>query len=146
VPASRALTSALIAAVTSTRTPFGISLAGGAVTVVAAALAAAAVTPAHATGARLLVVAIAVCGYSSAVRDAQASFAVAGLAYLLFTGFLLNRYGDLTWDGTTSVWHLVAFSGAMGLGLGLRWIRTRRADMAVDIELKELIEEETNGA
>lgn len=131
---------------TSTRTPFGISLAGGAVLVVAATLAAAAVTPAHATGARLLIVAIAVCGYSSVVRDARASLTVAGLAYLLFTGFLLNHYGDLTWDGTTSVWHLVAFLGATGLGLGLRWICTQRADMAVDIELKELIKEETHGA
>jgi hypothetical protein len=31
------------------------------------------------------------------------------LGYLLFDGFLVNRFGDLTWDGTTKMSYLIVF-------------------------------------
>jgi len=84
---------------------------------------------------------------SSAARgDADAGrtpfgihLAVAGLGYLLFIGFLVNRYGELTWDGTTSAWYLTVFALAIGLGLSRRWIRALRAEAARTAELEVLI-------
>ncbi len=35
--------------------------------------------------------------------------ATAGLAYLLFDGFLVNRHGELIWSGTTSTCELLAY-------------------------------------
>ncbi len=119
------------------RTPFGIHLAVGAAVMVGACIAAAALFP-DVSG-RLVVVALAVGAYAGLVDDTRASLAVAGLGYLLFTGFLVNRYGELTWDGTTSTWHLTVFALAIGLGLSRRWIRAVRAKAALTAELEVLI-------
>jgi hypothetical protein len=64
------------------------------------------------------------------------------VGYLPFDGFLVNGYGDLTWDGTTSAWHLTVFVLAVGLGLGQRSIRHAGADLSVDGELNEILEYE----
>lgn len=134
------------------RTPFGINLAMGAVALVGGTAAAAALFPVADLSARLVVVAAAVAAYAALVGDTRASLAVAGLGYLLFTGFLANRYGELTWHGTTSLGHLGVFALAAGLGLGHGWIRSVRAQVARADEFDELldntesIEKETHGA
>ena len=71
----------------------------------------------------LVVMALAVAGYAMFVDDVRAALATGAVGYLLFDGFLVNRYGDLTWPGTTS---LVAFVLAVVLGVGLRWLRHTR--------------------
>jgi hypothetical protein len=126
-------------AATAVGTPFGISLAGGAAAMVGAALTAAGLVPAGATGWRLGVMALVVAGYTAMVDDAWASLATAGLGYLLFNGFLVNRAGELTWIGTTNVWQLGVFVVALGLGLGCRSIGRILARAALSAELEDLI-------
>jgi hypothetical protein len=113
------------------RTPFGIDLATGAVVMVGAAFAAVVFRD---IDARLAAVAVAAGGFAAVAAGARASFAVAGIGYLIFNGFLVNRLGDLTWDGKTSLWHLSAFAFAVGLGLALRRLRAARADHALTLE------------
>ncbi len=120
------------------RTPFGINVVTGAAVVTAAAVLAAAAFPA--VPARLAVMALAVAGYSAVVADTRASLAVAALAYLLFNGFLANRYGELAWDGATSVWHLAIFVLAVGSSLVWRWVRYTRVRAAFAAELDELVD------
>lgn len=119
------------------RTPFGINLAVGSVAMVAASFAAAVVS--SDVSARLAVMALAVCVCAALVDDTRASLATAGLGYLLFTGFLVNRFGELTWDSATTLWTLLVFVLATGLGLGQRWIRAARAEAAVSAELDALL-------
>jgi hypothetical protein len=109
------------------RTPFGINLAAGAVVMIAAAFVAVLFPEVNA---RLAVVVAVVGGYAGVVADAGASLATAGLGYLVFDGFLLNRLGELTWNGMTNVWHLINFALAVGAGLAWRLIRAIRADLA----------------
>jgi hypothetical protein len=119
------------------RTPFGINLAAGAVALVAAAFVAVLFPEGDA---RLVVVAVAVGWYAAMVADTKASLAVAGIGYLLFNGFLMNRLGELIWDGMTSAWHLITFAMAVGLGLGQRWIRAACTDLAFAYEVAELVD------
>jgi hypothetical protein len=121
----------------SPRTPFGISLAAGAAVMVAGAMVAAGL--AGDVPGRLAVVALALGGYVALVDDVRAGLATAGLGYLLFDGFLVNRYGELTWDGTTTIWCLVAFVMIVGGGLGIRWIRRARARTANEDDLSRLL-------
>jgi hypothetical protein len=122
----------------TTRTPFGINLAAGA----AAMVVATAVTSAASAeaSARLAVTAVAVAGYAAGVADARAGVAVAGMAYLLFDGFLVNRHGELTWGGATSVRHLAIFASAVGLGLLPRLIHYVMVRAALIAELEDMAE------
>ncbi|MEU8006151.1 hypothetical protein AB0B66_33755 [Catellatospora sp. NPDC049111] len=102
--------------------PFGIHLALGAVVVgVSTILVGAYVTEAPAR----LVLAAAVTGvFAAVVADTRASLLTGLLGFLLFDGFLVNRFGELSWDGVTTSWNLSVFGVAVGLGLGQRWIRS----------------------
>jgi hypothetical protein len=126
------------------RTPFGVAVGIGAAAMIAAAEVAAVLFPPSDGWARLAVVSIAAGGYAVIAADARASVVTAGLGYLLFTGFLMNRYGELTWGGTTSLRQLIVFAAAIGIGAGLRWIRTVMADLAREQELNELVATHTN--
>ncbi|GAB3144525.1 hypothetical protein GCM10027290_23060 [Micromonospora sonneratiae] len=108
------------------RTPIGISLAGGCTTIVVAAIVAATVFPADAVPGRLLVVAVAVGGYAAVVPDVRATIGVAGFAILLFTGFLANRYGELTMRDGDVWWYALLIGFAAFLGLAQRWMSTAR--------------------
>jgi hypothetical protein len=79
------------------------------------------------------------------LADTRISLAVAGLGYLLFTGFLVNTRGELAWDGMSSLWHLLTLSVATALGLGQRWIRAVQADLAIDAELQDLLDQAEPG-
>lgn len=124
------------------RVPFGIDVAMGAVVMVTAMMTAAVLFPAAVdVPARLVVVCLAVCGCVVKLADTRASLVTVGLGYLLFTGFLANRYGEVTWDGAASMWRLAAFAVAVGLGLGRRWIQHVRAGMALADEFDRLVED-----
>jgi hypothetical protein len=87
-----------------TGTPFGINLAVGVVIVLGASAVAGAL--------------------SAVVDDWRAALATAGLSCLVFDGFLVNRYGELTWDGITSVWQVATLAVAAALGRAWRSVRS----------------------
>ena len=121
-------------------TPFGIGVGIGAAVMVAATATAAALFPPADVSARLVVVAVAVGAHAVIVADPRANLVTAVLGFLLFDGFLANRYGELTWNGTTSGWHVAVFVLAAGAGIGWRRIRTARADLALADELAGLVD------
>jgi hypothetical protein len=124
-------------------TPFGIDLAVGAVVMVAAVLGAGALFP-DVPG-RLVVVALALAGYTALVGQARAGLATVVVGFLLFNGFLVNRYGELSWDGTTSAWHLGLLALAAGAGLAVRWVRRARVREAWADEVAALLDNPLGG-
>lgn len=124
------------------RAPFGIDIALGTVAMIAA-VAVAAQLPA--IPARLVIVSLTLVVFTALVDDPRAGALVAVLGSLFFDGFLVNRFGDLTWGGTTSVWQLAVFATAVGLGLGWRWLRRARARAASAAELAERLRAELPG-
>ncbi|TDO39664.1 hypothetical protein C8E87_3359 [Paractinoplanes brasiliensis] len=42
------------------------------------------------------------------------------LGCLLFNGFLVNRFGELTWHGEAEVWPVVVLAGTAGVGVAVR--------------------------
>lgn len=79
------------------RIPFEFGLAVGSLTMIVAALIdSAAFSPDH-TGDRLALMAAAVAVFC-AVAGWRSGLPVAAVGYLIFDGFLANRYGNLTWD------------------------------------------------
>ncbi|MEU8296390.1 hypothetical protein AB0C04_03750 [Micromonospora sp. NPDC048909] len=100
------------------RTPTGISVAVGAVLVVAATLLAAALFPPAELPGRLLVVAVAVGGYAAVVPDLRALAVTTVLAAATFIGFLVNQFGDLTGvsGGVWAYTAVIAFAGVLGAG------------------------------
>ncbi|WP_329101001.1 hypothetical protein OG792_19860 [Micromonospora sp. NBC_01699] len=120
-------------------TPFGIDLAGGALLALGVTIVSAAALSPNEVAARLLLVATAVAVYAMWTADLAASLATALLAYLLYAGFLINRFGTLTWDGTSSAQQMLVLALAGGLaGLG-RWLRTARAAHAQAEEFRRLL-------
>jgi hypothetical protein len=111
----------------SDRTPVGINIGLGMVAVVAAMMLAA-VLPASSGGWRLVPVAAALVVVGMCTVDAAAVAFVSTVAYLLVIGFLVNRYGVLTWHGTPDMYRLlvIAISGVAGLVVGALWRWTRR--------------------
>lgn len=121
-----------------------IELAAAAAATVTATTVAAALFPAAETGARLVVVAIAIGG-CAALTHVRTALATACLGYLLFTGFLVNTRGELTWEGTTSLWQLLTITTATGIGRACRWLRTARIEAAVDAELRQILDTASSG-
>ncbi|RKR88144.1 hypothetical protein BDK92_2451 [Micromonospora pisi] len=106
--------------------PFGIRIGGGATLVVAATCLAAALFPVSAPLARLLVIVLAVVGFALVVSDLRASLVVGLLGFLCFSGFLLDRYGELHWHGARSAGYLLLLVVAVLLGTALGWVRRSR--------------------
>lgn len=111
--------------------PTGIAVAIGAVTVVVAVMAAA-FLPASAAAARLSVLAVALGTFAAATVNPTAVAAVTVLGWLMFDGFLVNRFGELTWTGRVDERRLAVVVAAALVGLaagGLwRWAEARRRD------------------
>jgi hypothetical protein len=102
-------------------TPFGIDLAVGAVVAMISVAAAGALAPGAAG--RAAVVALGVGGFLAVADDARAGLLAMVLGALLYDGFLVNRFGELSWTGTTSMWHLLSFALVALVALGWRWAR-----------------------
>jgi hypothetical protein len=113
----------------SQRTPVGINIAVGIVAAVAAMMLAA-LLPASAGAWRLVPVAAALFLIGALTVDPTAVVFVATVAYLLVIGFLVNRYGVLTWHGMSDIYRLfvIAVSAGAGLMVGAvrRWRRRPR--------------------
>lgn len=105
---------------TTERTPTGINVAVGAVTIWAAGVIAAQL-PRPDTGWRDVVPVFAVAGFAALTVDPLATAATAGLGLVVTIGFLENRYGELSWHGATDARDLGALTAAALVGLTLGW-------------------------
>jgi hypothetical protein len=112
------------------KAPVGIHVGVGMV-VVLVALMVAAMLPSSAGGWRLTPVAAALVVIGAGTVDPAAVAVVASLAYLLVIGFLVNRYGVLSWHGTSDIYRSAVIAAAAGAGLVVgvvrRWIRRPRS-------------------
>lgn len=113
------------------RTPTGINIGVGSLLVVAAACVAAALFPPRELSARLVVMALAAAVFAARVADLRAVCWVSGMSVLLFTGFLANRYGELTTRGGDLWWYGLTVVVATAFGIGYRrtltWIAAQLA-------------------
>jgi hypothetical protein len=116
--------------------PFGIRVGAG-VVVVLVAVAAGAAVPVSAGAWRVAPVALVLAVFAAATVDPAAVMVVTIVAYLLVIGFLVNRYGVLTWHGAPDMYRLTEIVGGAGAGLALgavhRWMR-RPAPLTVPAE------------
>ena len=101
------------------QTPVGINVGVGAVAVVSAAVVAAMV-PVVDAGWRFGVVAAAVGLFAAFTLDQRALGPVAGIAWLVVNGFLVNRLGELSWHGSADLLRLMLLVvvGTSGLVVG----------------------------
>lgn len=100
-------------------TPLGINTAVGAV-VVLVCCAAPPHLDASGVAARFAVLALGVAAFAAAVGDPAAGAVTAGVAFLLFDGFVVDHAGDLTWHGDADVVRLAVLVGAALTGLTAR--------------------------
>ena len=120
---------------TSVRPPLGITMAIGAVAMAAATVVAATI-PTGLTGWRIGTVAAVLCVLSAATVDPIASAVVAIYAYLFVDGFLVNRFGDLSWQGPADLRRAGVLAAASAVGLALGWL----------LRVFRSVEEERRGA
>src|SRR5262245_14556154 len=102
---------------------FGIGL--GAVAVVVAGLIAAAV-PAGDQPWRFGVMVAAVVAFAALSGDVVAVACAAGLAWLVVNGFLVDRFGELSWHGQADLYRALMLTLAGVLGLLIAAVRRRR--------------------
>jgi len=108
----------------SRRIPFEFAVAAGSLTMIVAALIDSAAFPPHDAGDRLTVMAAAIAVFC-VVAGWQSGLPVAAVGYLLFDGFLANRYGELTWDHQTGPRAIGVIALAAAFGLAIGWLRSR---------------------
>lgn len=96
--------------------PLGINTAVGAVAVVACCLVPTGVD-APGRDARLALLALGVAVFGATVGDLAAVAVTAGVAFLLFDGFVEGHQGDLVWNGRSDVLHVALLYAAGLLGL-----------------------------
>jgi hypothetical protein len=108
----------------SDRTPVGIHLGAGMAAVLVAMIVAAMIPTSVGAG-RLAPVAVALIVTGAYTVDPAAVAFVATVAYLLVIGFLVNRYGILTWHGAPDMYRLLAIVVSAGAGLLLGAVRRR---------------------
>ncbi len=105
--------------------PLGINTAVGAVAVVAC-LAVPTGVDAQGRDARFALLVLGVAVFAATVGDLAAVAVTAGVAFLLFDGFVEGHQGDLVWNGRSDVVHagLLCAAGLLGLLLAAahrRW-------------------------
>jgi len=94
----------------------GISIGLGALAVVAASLVAAAI-PVNDRPWRFAVVVAAIVVFGALAGDPVAVACEAGLAWLVVNGFLVDRFGELSWHGPADIYRaaMLIFAGILGL-------------------------------
>jgi MFS family permease len=102
--------------------PPGLHLGIGSAAMIVVAFMAAAFTDPGSVQ-RLLVMALAMAAGAALIPDWRYSAGLGLIGYLLYVGFLVNEYGELTWDGHGSLWDLGVFTVGFVLGLAQRWWR-----------------------
>ncbi|MBV9922325.1 MAG: hypothetical protein JOY78_15955 [Pseudonocardia sp.] len=95
--------------------PTGFGIAGGSVVVVFAALLAGAL-PSSASVARLNLFSVVVAGFAACPLTAFAVTGTSALAFLVFDGFLVNSFGQLSWHGAVDGWRLLTLAVAVAVG------------------------------
>jgi MFS family permease len=103
----------------------GIGIGLGAATVVVAGLLAAAVPVADQPW-RFAVMVIAVVVFGALFGGRLAVACAAGLAWLVVNGFLVDRFGELSWHGTADIYRALMLISAGVLGLLIAAMRRRR--------------------
>jgi MFS family permease len=103
----------------------GIAIGLGAATVVAAGLLAAAI-PVGDRPLRFAVMVAAVVVFGALSGDRRAVACAAGLAWLVVNGFLVDRFGELSWHGTADIYRALMLISAGVLGLLIAAMRRRR--------------------
>jgi hypothetical protein len=98
-------------------TPVGVNIGVGSVLMVGAGIIGATVPS---DGWRLTVIALALAGFAAATLDQLALAPVLVLGFGILNGFLVDRYGQLSWHGSADLWRLMVLvmAGAVGLGVG----------------------------
>jgi hypothetical protein len=91
----------------------------GALVVVAAGLVAATAPGAWRFG----IVAVAVAGFAAVADDRIAVPATIVLAWLVVNGFLVDRFGELSWHGRSDLYRAVMLVSAGALGQVVGWTR-----------------------
>jgi len=102
----------------------GLQVGAGALAVLAATISGA-MLPAAVGGWRLAPVAVAVLAFAMLPVKARAVLSTAALGYLLTLGFLVNRFGELSWHGAPDVGRLALVGGAAGVGSAIGAISKR---------------------
>jgi len=68
----------------------------------------------------------AVVAFAALAGDRRAVACVAGLAWLVVNGFLVDRFGELSWHGTADIYRALMLISAGILGLLIAAVRRRR--------------------
>jgi hypothetical protein len=105
------------------RLPVEFGLAGGALTMIVAALLDSAIFPPEDKTARLMIMAGAIAAACVVLADWRSGLPVAVVGYLLFNGFLVNRYGELSWHGSAGLRGTTVIMSAAYAGLLAGWWR-----------------------
>ncbi|WP_345636040.1 hypothetical protein [Rugosimonospora acidiphila] len=131
----------------------GINLGVGAVMVLAGVVVASLIPVAY-TGWRFAVVAVAVGLFAAMTVDHLALGPVALLGWLVVNGFLVDRFGELSWHGSSDLYRavLLVMAGALGLALGearvqIHGLRTRwRTEAELQALVAHIYEEDRRDA
>jgi hypothetical protein len=102
--------------------------------------------PASHAPARILMLAAVVGCCAAALVDVRVTLALAGFAYVLATGLWSQQAATTSVTSAEGLWNLTVLGLAAGLGLGQRWIRATLADLDIDAELRDLINDAEAGA
>ena len=118
------------------RTPVGISLAAGAVALIAAALVASAL-PAFQSGLRFTLIAVVVGGFAAVTLDELALGGVALVGWLIANGFQENHLGELSWHGSSDIWRIIILvviaTAGLITGEGCRQVRDLRSRWRAEV-------------
>jgi hypothetical protein len=105
------------------RCPTGIATGIGTAVVAVSAVVAAVL--ARTPMLRLSVLTLAVGVFAAVADDGLASLAVAGSAWPVGNGFLINKMGELGWHGRTDPWFVLGLLSAVAVGTGTARVRHR---------------------